>query len=69
MIQTFRVIVETYDGCRTIWYEKSRAKKACDNITNRVYNRLCGLNIKQISVQETPTPLTPPADCSSRAPI
>ena len=56
MIQTFRVIVETYDGCRTIWYEKSRAKKACDNITNRVYNRLQGLNIKQISVQETPTP-------------
>jgi len=57
-MKTYRICVETHDGCRTIWYEKSKAKKACDNITNRVYNRLRGLNIKQISVAETPTPLT-----------
>jgi len=44
------VRVETNDGCVTIWYEKSRANRACDLINNRVYNQLCGLNIKEIQV-------------------
>ncbi len=46
----YRVRVETYDGCVTVWYEKSKAKTADKLILNRVYNQLCGLNIKEISV-------------------
>jgi hypothetical protein len=46
--KTYRVRVETYDGCTTIWYETSRAKKAADFIVNRVYNQLCGLNVKEV---------------------
>jgi hypothetical protein len=46
----YRVRVETNDGCVTIWHEKSSAKTACKLITNRVYNQLCGLNIKEVSV-------------------
>ena len=46
----YRVRVETNDGCVTIWYEKSKAKTAPTLITNRVYNQLCGLNIKEVSV-------------------
>jgi hypothetical protein len=46
--KTYRVRVETYDGCMTIWYETSRAKKAADLIVNRVYNQLCGLNVKEV---------------------
>ena len=46
----YRVQVETYDGCVTVWYEKSKAKYACLNIQNRVYNQLCGLNLKEIDV-------------------
>ena len=46
--KTYRVRVETYDGCTTIWYETSRAKRAADFIVNRVYNQLCGLNIKEV---------------------
>jgi hypothetical protein len=49
-MKTYRVRVETNDGCVTIWYEKSRANRACDLINNRVYNQLCGLNIKEIQV-------------------
>jgi hypothetical protein len=49
-MQTYRIQVETYDGCVTIWYEKSKAKKAVDIILKRVYDQLCGLNIRQISV-------------------
>ena len=46
----YRVRVETNDGCVTVWFEKSSAKTACKLITNRVYNQLCGLNIKEVSV-------------------
>ena len=49
-MKNYRVQVETYDGCVTIWYEKSKAIRACDLILNRVYNQLCGLNIKEINV-------------------
>jgi hypothetical protein len=49
-MSNYRVQVETYDGCVTIWYEKSKAKKAPTIICNRVYSQLCGLNIKEIDV-------------------
>jgi len=49
-MKNYRVRVETNDGCVTIWYEKSKANRACDLISNRVYNQLCGLNIKEIEV-------------------
>lgn len=48
--KNYRVRVETFDGLTTIWYEKSKANRACDFIANRVYNQLCGLNIKEIEV-------------------
>jgi hypothetical protein len=50
MTKNYRIRVETNDGCVTVWYEKSSAKRACDLINNRVYNQLCGLNIKEVSV-------------------
>ena len=50
MTKNYRVMVETNDGCVTIWYEKSKAKSADKLILNRVYNQLCGLNVKEISV-------------------
>ena len=50
VMKNYRVRVETYDGCVTIWHEKSKAKTADKLILNRVYNQLCGLNIKEISV-------------------
>ena len=50
MSKNYRVRVETYDGCVTIWHEKSSAKRATDLISNRVYNQLYGLNIKEIEV-------------------
>lgn len=49
-MKNYRVRVETNDGCVTIWYEKSKAKYAHLNIQNRVYNQLCGLNLKEVSV-------------------
>ena len=51
MTKNYRVRVETNDGCVTIWHEKSKAKTACKLIMNRVYNQLCGLNIKEVSVE------------------
>jgi len=50
MMKNYKITVETFDGLRTIWYEKSKAKKATDIICNRVYQQLCGLNIKEIDV-------------------
>jgi hypothetical protein len=50
VMKNYRVRVETNDGCVTVWYEKSKAKTADKLILNRVYNQLCGLNIKEISV-------------------
>ena len=49
-MKTYRVRVETNDGCVTSWYEQSRAKTADKLILNRVYDQLCGLNIKEIDV-------------------
>ena len=49
-MKNYRVRVETNDGCVTIWHEKSKAKSAPTLINNRVYNQLCGLNIKEIEV-------------------
>ena len=49
-MKNYRVRVETNDGCVTVWYEKSKAKTADKLILDRVYNQLCGLNIKEISV-------------------
>jgi hypothetical protein len=46
-MKNYRVRVETYDGCVTIWYEKSKAKKAPTLICN---SQLCGLNVKEIDV-------------------
>ena len=53
LMKNYRVRVETFDGLCTIWYEKSKAKTADKLILNRVYNQLCGLNIKEISVEPT----------------
>jgi len=50
IMKNYRVQVETYDGCVTVWYEKSKAKSADKLILNRVYNQLCGLNVKEIEV-------------------
>ena len=49
-MKNYRVRVETNDGCVTVWYEKSKAKSAPTIINNRVYNQLCGLNLKEVSV-------------------
>jgi hypothetical protein len=48
MMKDIRIRVETNDGCCTIWYERSKQK--CSTIQERVYNQLCGLNIKEIDV-------------------
>lgn len=47
-LKDIRIYVETADGCCTIWYERSKEK--CAKIQERVYNQLCGLNIKEIDV-------------------
>jgi len=49
-MKNYRVQVETYDGCVTIWYERSRLKNACDSIHNRVLKQLAGLNLKRVEV-------------------
>ena len=59
-MKNYRVRVETNDGCVTIWHEKAKLNKLvtidqanvnnCLKIQNRVYNQLCGLNIKEVSV-------------------
>jgi len=49
-MKNYRVQVETYDGCITVWYEQSKAKKASSIICDRVYKQLCGLNIREIDV-------------------
>ena len=49
-MKNYRVQVETNDGCVTVWYEQSKEKQAHLSIQNRVYNQLCGLNLKEVSV-------------------
>jgi len=49
-LKDIRIEVQTYDGCITIWYERSRLKNACDSIHDRVLNQLRGLNLKRVEV-------------------
>jgi len=53
-MKTVRIQVETYDGCRTIWYEKSRLKEPTKTISERVMDQLSGLNIKRVEVSLSP---------------
>jgi len=53
-LKTIRIQVETYDGCRTIWYEKSKLKNPTEVISKRVNEQLCGLNLKRIEVSLSP---------------
>ena len=54
-LKTIRIQVETNDGCRTIWYEKSRLKNATEVICDRVNQQLSGLNLKRVEVSLSPT--------------
>lgn len=49
-LKTYRIRVTTNDGCMTIWYETSKAKKAPSIICERVSQQLAGLNIKEVEV-------------------
>lgn len=49
-MKEYKVLVQTQDGCTTIWYEKSRAKNACDTIHKRVCDRLFGLALQKVDV-------------------
>jgi len=52
-LKDIRIQVSTNDGCTTIWYERAKLKakgNVCAEIQERVYNQLCGLNIKEIEV-------------------
>lgn len=49
-MKEYKIRVETYDGCVTFWYEKSKAKKAPTIICNRVHEQLAGLNLKEVEV-------------------
>jgi hypothetical protein len=49
-MKTIRVQVDTNDGCRTIWYEKSKLKNPTEAISERVNQQLCGLNLKKVEV-------------------
>ena len=50
IMKDIRVFVQTNDGCITIWYERSKLKNACESIHDRVWNQLCGLNLKRVEV-------------------
>lgn len=53
-MKDIRIQVETWDGCITIWYERSKLKNATDVICQRVNNQLAGLNIKRVEVSLMP---------------
>lgn len=53
-MKTIRIQVETYDGLRTIWYEKSKLKNPTEVICKRVHEQLAGLNIKRVEVSLSP---------------
>ena len=53
-VKDIRIQVETWDGCITIWYERSKLKNACDVIAQRVNNQLAGLNLKRVEVSLMP---------------
>jgi len=54
LMKDIRIRVETYDGCSTIWYEKSKLKEPTGPICERVTKQLMGLNIKRIEVDLVP---------------
>ena len=54
MMKTIRIQVETNDGCRTIWYEKSNLKNPTESICKRVNEQLQGLNLKRVEVSLSP---------------
>ena len=49
-MKEYKVLVKTLDGCTTIWYEKSRAKNACEIINKRVCDQLFGLALQKVEV-------------------
>jgi hypothetical protein len=49
-MKEYKVVVKTLDGCTTIWYEKSRAKNACEIINKRVCDQLFGLALQKVEV-------------------
>ncbi len=53
-MKTVRIQVETHDGCKTIWYEKSRLKEPTESISKRVNQQLQGLNLKRVEVSLSP---------------
>lgn len=53
-MKTVRIQVETWDGLKTIWYEKSRLKKPTKIISERVMDQLSGLNIRRVEVSLSP---------------
>ena len=53
-MKEIRVQVETNDGCKTIWYEKSKLKNPTEVICERVNQQLCGLNLKRVEVSVVP---------------
>lgn len=53
-MKDIRIQVETWDGCVTIWYERSRLKEPTEAICNRVNKQLGGLNLKRVEVSLAP---------------
>jgi len=53
-MKTIRIQVETWDGCKTIWYEKSKLKNPTDSICKRVNEQLSGLNLRRVEVSLSP---------------
>jgi hypothetical protein len=53
-MKTYKVTVQTNDGCVTFWYEKSRAKFATDIICRRIWDQLAGLNLHRVEVDLMP---------------
>ena len=53
-MKEIRVQVETNDGCKTIWYEKSKLKNPTGVICKRVNQQLCGFNLKRVEVTLAP---------------
>jgi len=53
-MKDIRIQVETWDGCITIWYERSKLKNATEVICKRVNNQLAGLNLRRVEVSLMP---------------
>ena len=51
MTKQYRITVETWDECQTIWYESSKLKRnPTDVIAQRVSHQLQGLNLRRVTV-------------------